>query len=93
MERIEYEFADLIAVHNMLGQSEFSHKQLYKKSSKDILDMLINDKGINWNNLDVWKKRGSSCYRLPCGTQVIDNTPPIFSKDREFINKHFIKEL
>jgi len=77
----------------MLGQSEFSHKELHKKSCKDILDMLINEKEINWNSIDVWKKRGSSCYRLPCGTIAIDDTPPIFSKDRDFINKHFIEEL
>jgi tRNA(His) 5'-end guanylyltransferase len=77
----------------MLGQSYFSHKELQGKSGKDIQHMLLTQKDINWNDIDVWKRRGSTCYRLQCGTLAIDDTPPIFSKDRDFINKHFMKPL
>lgn len=72
----------------MLGQSLFSHKELQHKSCNDIQSMLITKKNINWNDLDVWKKRGSCCYRNESGVLVIDNTPDIFSKNREFITKH-----
>ena len=46
----------------MLGQVNFSHKELQNKSCNDIQDMLI-DKGINWNDLPTHQKRGSCCVR------------------------------
>lgn len=46
----------------MLGQANFSHKELQNKSCNDIQDMLI-DKGINWNDLPTHQKRGSCCVR------------------------------
>lgn len=48
----------------MAGRAEFSHKELDHKSSKDILDMLINDKGINWNNYPKFFKEGSFWQRV-----------------------------
>lgn len=47
----------------MLGQSQFSQKELDKKSCSDIMDMLILQKNINWNDLETYKKRGCSCTR------------------------------
>lgn len=72
----------------LLGHSKFSHVRLQHKSGNDIQEMLLTEKDINWNDLDIWKKRGSCSYRIEGGKMVIDNTPPIFSKDREFITKH-----
>lgn len=46
----------------MLGQANFSHKELQNKSCNQIQDMLI-DKGINWNDLSTNQKRGSCCVR------------------------------
>lgn len=43
----------------MLGQAHFSHKELQHKSQNDIQDMLMLQKGINWNDLPVHKKRGT----------------------------------
>ena len=34
----------------MVGQANFSHKELQNKSCNDIQDMLMTQKGINWND-------------------------------------------
>lgn len=47
----------------MLGQANFSHSELQNKSCNDIQDMLMMQKGINWNDLPVYQKRGSCCVR------------------------------
>ena len=47
----------------MVGQANFSHKELQNKSCNDIQDMLMTQKGINWNDLPTYQKRGSCCVR------------------------------
>lgn len=47
----------------MVGQANFSHKELQNKSCNDIQDMLMTQKGINWNDLPTFQKRGSCCVR------------------------------
>lgn len=47
----------------MVGQANFSHKELQNKSCNDIQDMLMTQKGINWNNLPTYQKRGSCCVK------------------------------
>lgn len=47
----------------MVGQANFSHKELHKKSRNDIQDMLMTQKGINWNELPTYQKRGSCCVK------------------------------
>lgn len=46
-----------------VGQANFSDKELHKKSTKDIQDMLMTQKGINWNNYVTTLKRGSCCIK------------------------------
>lgn len=48
----------------MVGQANFSHKELQNKSCNDIQDMLMIQKGINWNNLPTYQKRGSCCVKM-----------------------------
>lgn len=48
----------------MLGQAHFSHKELQGKSCNDIKDMLIKEKGIDWNSLSTELKRGSACIKV-----------------------------
>ena len=43
----------------MVGQANFSHKDLQNKSCSNIQDLLMEQKGINWNNLPVYQKRGT----------------------------------
>lgn len=47
----------------MVGQANFSHKELQNKSCNDIQDMLMTREGINWNDLPTYQKRGSCCVR------------------------------
>lgn len=87
-----------------VGQANFSDKELHKKSTKDIQDMLMTQKGINWNDYATTLKRGSCCIKADdslteydevgniCGyTQrnkwVIDNEIPIFTQDRNYVEK------
>lgn len=45
----------------MVGQANFSHKELQNKSCNMIQDMLHEQKGINWNDFSTVKKRGTAC--------------------------------
>ena len=63
----------------MVGQANFSHKELQNKSCNDIQDMLMTQKGINWNDLPIYQKRGSCCIRNhmisePYGNRMLDET-------------------
>ena len=76
----------------MVGRTYFSHKQLDKKSTSDIQDMLMFEKGVNWNNYPTKCKRGSCCIRKTDETTgrskwIIDNEIPIFKGDgRKYVN-------
>ena len=87
-----------------VGQANFSQKELHGKSCNNIQDMLMIQKGINWNDCATTLKRGSCCIKVDdgiteydetgniCGyTQrskwIIDNEIPIFSQDRNYIEK------
>lgn len=77
---------------NMLGQHHFSHKELHGKSTSDVQDMLMLQKGVNWNDLNTWKKRGSGVVRNPnqfssVSPVVIDEEIPIFTQDRDYIER------
>lgn len=56
----------------MLGQAHFSFRELQNKTSSDIQAMLMEKKGINWNDLDDWKKRGSCCIQVKHQTELDD---------------------
>lgn len=83
----------------MVGQANFSHKELQNKSCNQIQDMLMVQKGINWNDLPVYQKRGSCCvkkefvYDCDGSTStrsqwVVDLEIPIFNGEgREYIDK------
>lgn len=89
----------------MLGQCYFSHKELNKKSQNDIQDMLMTQKGINFNDMPVEFKRGVCCVknRHICdpyenkmlvsgakeGEWVIDKNIPIFTQDRDYVEDVF----
>lgn len=84
----------------MVGQANFSHKELQNKSCNQIQDMLMTQRGINWNNFPVYQKRGSCVVKkmlggmddfgAPCirSQWVIDTEIPVFkSDDRDYIDK------
>lgn len=47
----------------MVGQANFSHKELHGKSCNQIQDMLMIQKEINWNDFPIYQKRGSCCVK------------------------------
>ena len=86
----------------MVGQANFSHKELQNKSCNKIQDMLMLERGINWNDLPTHLKRGSCCIKkeiqderfdikdgaYPHSIWVIDTEIPIFkNEDRNYIEK------
>jgi tRNA(His) 5'-end guanylyltransferase len=82
----------------MVGQANFSHKELQNKSCNQIQDMLFLEKGINWNDLETHKKRGSCCiknidldeYGNDWGNGwIIDKEIPIFKGE----NRKYIENL
>lgn len=72
-----------------LGQKYFSNKQLDGKNQSEVQDMLMLEKGVNWNDVPTKFKRGSCCIKGESGW-VIDNEIPIFTKDREYIESRII---
>lgn len=71
----------------MVGQANFSHAQLQGKSCNDIQDMLMLQKGINWNDFPVECKRGTCCIKTEDGWVVDKNIPIFKGEDREYIDK------
>lgn len=53
-----------------VGQANFSHSQLHGKTCDMIQDMLWKEKGINWNDFPVDRKRGACCYKIEVTAEV-----------------------
>ena len=77
----------------MVGRAYFSHKQLDKKSTSDVQDMLMLEKCVNWNDYATKYKRGSCCIRkvdeeTGRSKWTIDNEIPIFKGEgRNYIDR------
>lgn len=75
----------------MVGFANFSQKQMQNKSNSEVQDMLMLEKGINWNDFPTKYKRGSCCVRVPTENAerpkwMIDNEIPIFKGEgRDYI--------
>lgn len=86
----------------LAGQSNFSHKQLQSKNCNQIQEMLFQEKGINWSKEPEWFKNGVSIYKKPTEIETptgeitvrnkwyIDTETPVFTQNRDFIEKHFV---
>ena len=86
----------------MVGQANFSHKELHCKTCNDIQDMLMLQKGINWNDFPTHQKRGTCVIKsdeygeanelgdVEVGNSrwIIDKEIPIFKGEgREYIDR------
>lgn len=80
----------------MVGQANFSHKELQNKNCNEIQDMLFTQKGINWNDFATPLKRGSCCIKETYKHNddalrtrwIIDKEIPIFKGvGRDYIDK------
>lgn len=65
----------------MVGQANFSHKELQYKSCNDIQDMLMTQKGINWNDFSTYQKRGSCVVRNKVVLESDDVTEKCMLRD------------
>ncbi|TCP69128.1 tRNA(His) guanylyltransferase Thg1 family protein [Baia soyae] len=80
---------------SMLAQSQFTQRELNGLDGKQLQDKLMLEKGMNWNDLPIWQKRGVCITKQEFvkGEALrrkwdVDHNTPIFSKDREYINQH-----
>ena len=77
----------------MVGQANFSHKELQGKSCEKIKEMLITEKEISWEDFDPMYKHGSCCIKITTETDgvtrsswKIDKNIPLFiGEGREYI--------
>jgi tRNA(His) guanylyltransferase len=81
----------------MATRAVYSHRQVDNKNTSEMHEML-HAKGINWNDYPVGCKRGRAVIRETYereGAQrhrwVVED-PPIFTADREYIDRHLAVE-
>lgn len=62
---------------------------------KQLTDKLFMEKGINWNELPVWQKRGVCITKQPYfkgevqrSKWDVDPDTPIFSQQRDYLNQY-----
>lgn len=82
----------------MVAQSLYSQRELHCKNTS-VLQEMIFQKGINWNDLPVRQKRGRCVVRNVSDVDgvvrhqwVVDDGVPIFSRDRAYIERHLATE-
>lgn len=74
----------------MVGQANFSHRELQGCSCSKIQDMLMVNKGINWNDFDTRWKRGVAWTK----DGGIDYDMPILkNEDRKYVEKEIYLEV
>lgn len=83
-----------------LGQTYFTHTQLFGKSCNQIQEMLFLEKGINFNDCPAWYRRGVCVVKVPRrvinddGTETerlkweIDHNIPIFHQAPGYIERY-----
>lgn len=80
-----------------LAQSLYSHKELQGINCNELQDKMFTEKGVNWNDLTTYQKRGTCAIRkmvnkisptnavVPRCEWVIDDDIPIFTQDRDYV--------
>lgn len=88
----------------MVAQSLFSQKELDQRNC-DKLKEMCRSKGVNWDNMHTWKKRGACVFRYQDevpderkeGLRIrrgisTDQEIPVFSEDRQYIERFLAVE-
>jgi tRNA(His) 5'-end guanylyltransferase len=80
---------------SMTAQAHFSPKQCHGKKRHELVEMLRVEKGIQWDDLPTFQKRGRCVRRTMFEREggiryrwEVDNEPPIFSQNRAYIEDH-----
>lgn len=77
----------------MLGRFHFSQKEMHGKNNSEVQDMLMLEKGVNWNDIPTWMRRGTCITNKGISPfssamqYVIDDNIPIFTRDRFYIEE------
>lgn len=79
----------------MVGQANFSHRELQNKSCKDIKNMLLEQRYLNWDRLPEDYKWGSACIKISPKEEIIEiptalgkPLKAIVNRPSWFIDKH-----
>lgn len=72
---------------NSVAQSLFSHKELQGISSKDLQNKMLTERDVNWNDYPTHLKRGCCAIKDSEGKWVLDINIPIFTEDRDYIDR------
>lgn len=71
----------------MVGQANFSYKELQNKNCNDIQNMLLTERDINWNSYPTSCKRGTAVIKED-GCWIIDDLMPILKgENREYVDR------
>lgn len=80
---------------SMVAQANFPHKQLQSLNGSQLQDKLMLEKGLNWNDLPTWQKRGVCIKKQgymngeTARTKwEVDMNIPIFSQNREYVEQY-----
>jgi len=81
---------------NSLAQSHFSHNELQGKNCSEMQDMLMLQKGVNYNDLEAKYKRGVAFYKSKFYVHKVnalrtlwvkDSTMPILTQNRYYVER------
>lgn len=83
----------------MVAGTHYSHRDLHEKNTSEMQEMLF-AKGVNFNNVPTHHKRGRcvtrGTYEVNGATRyrwTVDNDIPIFTKSRDFIERHLAVDI
>ena len=69
-----------------LAQTMFSQKELNGIKCKELQNKMFTEKGVNWNELETPKKRGTACRRFNKKWEL-DLDMPIVTENRDYVEK------
>lgn len=70
----------------------FSHKDLQNKNGKEMQEMMMTEKGFNWNDAPTWTKRGVVIYRDEEMGIVEDWEIPKFNEQTTYLITKYQKD-
>lgn len=71
----------------MVGQANFTHKELQNKSCNDIQNMLLTEKNVNWNNYPPECKRGTAVIKKDKGWEIDNFMPILKGENRQYVDR------
>ncbi|QRV11362.1 tRNA(His) guanylyltransferase Thg1 family protein (plasmid) [Bacillus velezensis] len=80
---------------SMVAQANFSQDKLQGLNGGQLQDKLFLERGVNWNDLPTWQKRGACIKKIYFekngalrSVWDIDLETPVFSQDREYVEQY-----